>query len=314
MGKPRKTEKEKLSDQIRVVADETGHNLIKSLDEPIKWNASIDLEYGPHTLLKLAYMNYYMGLFTRIAKKWKKDGFFNKIVFLDAFGGSGLVRIRNTNYTVLGSSLLARMNPAFDKVISVEIDHKRASILEKRMKFASSDDSEVKHGDINDEIESIVDREVDDRTIVFFFVDPEGMEPEFSKLKCLMDKTQYVDMILNFTWGVYRLDGRIREKFNPKDVDKMRTLLPSYSPGGDLNQAALETFNTMIGKPYGDKTDVHSIGARTEYSMILRLRKTQSDTSWLKPMIEFGRIISKYDGKYALKLLREVKGDQSTLI
>lgn len=313
MARTKKTGREKLLDQIRILSDNVGKDVFIKLKESDTASDLDDNEYGPHTVLKLSYLNYYLGLFTRIANRYKSNHLFDKVVFIDAFGGSGVVNVRGTKYTVLGSSMLAALNPLFDKVITFEIDNKRAHKLQKRLDVVAPGKCLVKKGDVNLLLKPIVDKEITDRTIVLFFVDPEGMEPDFSELKYLMERTKYVDIIMNFTWGVYRLDGRIQAKFNESDIKRMKMLIPSYEPGMDPTDAALGMFEDMFGKPYGDKVEIRSSGHRTEYSLILRIRKTQSGTAWLDPMVDFGRIIGMCDGDVALDLLRQAMGDAVSL-
>lgn len=309
-----KPDKQKLQDQVKIVADEAEHDLLGILSHNDIGPSSDEVEYGPHTLLKLAYLNYYLGFFAPIARRWKNQHRFDRILFIDAFGGSGLVNIRNTKYTVLGSTLLASSNPVFDLVISVEINPERANLLEKRVKLVSNSKTLVVCGDINKEIKRIVDDHVTDRTLVLFFVDPEGMEPDFTQLKCLMERTDFVDLIMNFTWGIYRLEGRIQAHFNKSDEARMEKFLPTYEPGKDISNATLELFEGIFGKPFGDEVEIRSHPNKPpEYSMILRLRKTQSGTAWLKDVEAFGRIVSKFSGETALEILNQLKYRQQSL-
>jgi len=313
MAKKGKTDYEKLSDQIRFMACENENNIIEYLKKNSLGLSDIDNEYGAHTLLKLSYLNYYIGIFSRIAKSRKDKGGFSKILFIDAFGGSGLVKIRNTNYAVLGSSLLAATNKCFDKIISFEKDEERAGILLKRLELLCPGRFEVVKGDVNINIEKIVREQVTSRTIVLFFIDPEGMEPEFSKLKTLMEKTEYVDILMNYTWGVYRLQGRIKKQFRDNDIKKMKSFLPGYEFGQTPDESLLAMFEDEFGKPYGDTVPIKSKGNKTEYSMILRVRETSGGTKFLEPMKSFGSIIGSYDGEQSEAILRTVKGDQLTL-
>ena len=110
MPRETKSDYQKLYDQIKFIADENGLNVLHLLEHNGLGATEQDNEYGAHTLLKLSYLNYYLGIFTRIANSRKNKGGFSKVLFIDAFGGSGLVRVRNTKYTVFGSSILAALN------------------------------------------------------------------------------------------------------------------------------------------------------------------------------------------------------------
>ena len=310
----KKSDMDKILDQIRVLADEADHKVLNRLYSAGKGYSGIDSEYGPHTILKLAYLNYYLGIFARIANAWKNSHHFDKVVFIDAFGGSGLVKVRGSKYTILGSSLIASLNPMIDEIIPIEIDPSKVTLLKERLEVLTPGKACVYPGDVNALIQKVVDEHITERTIVLFFVDPEGMEPSFLQLKYLMDRTRYVDILMNFSWGVYRLNGRIMAYFNESDINRMKSLIPTYIPGKDPSNAVIEMFEGMFGKPYGDEVKIKSSGNKEEYSLILRIRKTQSNTAWIKPMEEFGKIISRADGDLALELLRQIKGNQASLL
>ncbi len=308
-----KSDYEKLSDQIEFIADEPDNKNISLLNENSLGISAYDNEYGAHTLLKLSYLNYYLGIFTTIANSYKVKGKYSKIIFIDAFSGSGLVKIKNTKHTVLGSSILAALNKKIDKVISFEIDPYRAELLSKRLNIISPGRYEVICGDVNSEIKKIVESQITDDTIVLFFVDPEGMEPDFSELKSLMDRTKFVDIMMNYTWGVYRLEGRIKKRFNKNDLKRMQKFIPGYLRGNTHDEKLLEVFENNFGKPRGNVVQVKSTPNKIEYSVILRVRKTYNDSKFVNPMIDFGNIISKYNGEDCVSILKTIKGEQSTL-
>lgn len=309
-----KTNYEKLCDQIKIIADKDNKNVFDTLNKNSLGRSEIDSEYGAHTLLKLSYLNYYLPIFTKIAINHKVRGGFSKVIFIDAFGGSGIVKIKNTRYTVIGSSLLAAINGSFDKIISVEIDETKANILSNRMNLLCPGKSVVIRGDVNESIDQIVSTEITGKTIVLFFVDPEGMEPQFSKLKKLMDKTQYVDILMNYTWGVYRLRGRIEKKFSDSDLHRMQTFLLGYKIGNSPDEVLLQMFENTFGKPFGDNVPIKSKGEKIEYSMVLRIRKTTGGTKFIEPMINFGKIIGSYNGDDCENILRTIEGDQQSIL
>ncbi len=308
-----KSDYKRLSDQIEFIADEPDNKNISSLNENDLGISPCDNEYGAHTLLKLSYLNYYMKIFTTVASSYKAKGKYSKVIFIDAFSGSGLVKIRNTKYAVLGSSILAALNKKFDKVISFEIDPDRAHLLSNRLKILSPGRFEVICGNVNSEIEKVVESQITPDTIVLFFVDPEGMQPDFSELKCLIDKTKFVDIMMNLTWGVYRLNGRINKRFNENDVKRMQKFIDGYLPGDTPDEKLLEMFENKFGKQMGNTVQIKSTPGRTEYSLILRVRKTYNNSEFVHPMVDFGNIISKYNGEDCVSILKTVKGEQSTL-
>ena len=308
IAKQPKSDYDKLRDQLKFIADENGRQVIAKLNSSSLGVTDVDNEYLPHTLLKLAYLNYYLGIFATIAASRKQNKGFNRVLFIDAFGGSGLVRIKNTGFTVLGSSLLALLNDKFDNVISFEIDEKKANLLLKRMELISPGRGTVIAGDVNSNIEKVVKDLVNSRTIVLFFVDPEGMEPNFSQLKALADQSRFVDIMMNYTWGVYRLQGRIEKRFTESDIARMKTFLPNYEPGKTPDEALLDLFEKEFGKPYGERVAISSKGNKIEYWMILRVRETKSKSKFLNAMKLFGNVIERYDGEKIKTILESVKG------
>ena len=313
IAKQPKSDYDRLRDQLRFIADENGRHVIAKLNSNSLGVTDGDNEYLPHTLLKLAYLNYYLGIFATIAASRKQNRGFSRVLFIDAFGGSGLVKIKNTGFTVLGSSLLALLNDKFDKVISFEIDEEKADLLSKRMELISPGRGIVITGDVNSNIEKVVNDFVNSRTIVLFFVDPEGMEPNFSQLKALTDKSRFVDIMMNYTWGVYRLQGRIEKRFTESDFARMKTFLPNYEQGKTPDEALLELFEKEFGKPYGEQVAISSKGNKIEYWMILRVRETKSKSNFLDAMKLFGNIIEKYDGEKIKTIMQNIKGMQGGL-
>ncbi len=318
MPKPKKTLEEKLEDQIKIMADKSGKHIIGNLESNGLGLMQSDLAYDPHTLLKLAYLNYYLGVFLPIAGYRKDKGKFDKIVFIDAFGGSGIVGIKNSRYSVLGSTLLAATANArgrvFDEVISIDIDNARSDILDKRCKSLGLTNVSVLRGDVNNLIQSVsATFNISSNSIVMLFIDPEGMEPEFSKFLALSDTTHYLDIMLNYTFGVRRLNGRIEYNHASADIQKMKSMIPTWVPGTDPDERLAYFFESQFGKPKSRETKIHSKGQKEEYSVILRVRETWGNSSWLDAMNDFGDFVSQIDGDRALTSLRVIMGDQARL-
>ena len=308
-----KSGEEKLEDQLRVIGDLNGKNILNLLSERGLGTCNQDNEYGPHTLLKLAYLNYYLGVFLRIASSRKKLGQFDKIIFIDAFGGSGLVKIEDTKYAVLGSTLLAATDGRFDEVVSIDLNPRHTELLKKRCISLGIRNVRAIDGDANQIIPNLpVQLGLTRNSIVLLFIDPEGMEPEFSNFIPLSQSTEHIDFMLNYTWGVNRLSGRIAKSLKDADLSKMKKMIPNYEVGSNPDQKLLEFFENYFGKPVGHLTEVHSVGLKLKYSMVLRVRQTLGGSSWVNAMKEFGEYLSTTDGEKALTALRIVKGDQDT--
>ena len=318
MPRARKSPEDKLEDQIKIIADRSDKHLLDNLGSNDLKLKPQDTEYPPHTMLKLAYLNYYLGVFLPIAGYWKKQGKFDKIVFIDAFAGSGLVRILRTKYSVLGSTLLAATatarGTAFDEIIAVEIDSDRCNLLRSRCSQLGLSNVSVINGDVNNVISSLPRLfNITNKTIVMLFIDPEGMEPEFSKFLVLSSATDYLDIMLNYTFGIRRLNGRIEYNHNSADIKKMQAMIPNWVPGNYPDERLADFFENNFGKPKGRSVGIHSTGGKEEYSIVLRVRQTWGDSQWLNAMDEFGEYISRTDGDHALTALQIVTGDQLKL-
>lgn len=318
MSKPKKTSEDRLEDQIKLIADRSGKQIIGNLENAGLGLGHSDLVYDPHTLLKLAYLNYYLGVFLPIAGYRKEKGKFDKIVFIDAFGGSGVVGVKNSRYSILGSTLLAATANArgrvFDEVISVDIDNAKSNVLDQRCKNLGLANVSVLNGDVNNLIQYVPAKfNISSNSIVMLFIDPEGMEPEFSKFLTLSNATSYMDILLNYTFGVRRLNGRIEYNHGSADIQKMKSMIPTWIPGSDPDERLAYFFENSFGKPKSRETKIHSKGQKEEYSMILRVRETWGNSSWLDAMNVFGDFISQIDGDWALNSLRVVMGDQARL-
>ena len=101
---PKKTAYQKLTDQIKIIADETGRNFFQVFANNSLGSSDADNEYGAHTLLKLSYLNYYLSIFSTIANSRKAIGGFSKVLFIDAFGGSGIVKVRNLSFPLINTT------------------------------------------------------------------------------------------------------------------------------------------------------------------------------------------------------------------
>ena len=318
MSRSKITDQERLENQISIISDEKGKRIIERLKESNLGPSVVDPQYGPHTLLKLSYLSYYLGVFLPIAGHRKDVGRFDKIVFVDAFGGSGLVNIRDSKYTVLGSSILAATalsrGRTFDEVISIEIDHDRALSLQNRCNQLGLTNVSVIEGDSNQLVQFLPNKfGISQNTIVMLFIDPEGMEPQFSQFLPLSQATETVDVMLNATAGITRLDGRIMSNISAKDFEKMKKFNPRYQMGDSSLDSLKRAFDQDFGKPLGKQVEIYRTGRNLEYTLILRVRKTWNDSKWVEAMDNFGSYISSIDGVDALRALRIIKGDQGTL-
>jgi len=307
-----------LLDQIKIISGKSGVDFIKKLETAGLGLRQEDLAYDSHTLLKLSYLNYYLGVFLPIAAHGEEKGKFDKIIFIDAFGGGGILGIKGTDYSVLGSTLLAATararNASFDEIISIDLDNKRSDLLQKRCNLLGLSNVMALNGNVNDLITEIPEKfGISSKSIVMLFIDPEGMEPEFSKFLALSETTKYMDIMLNYTFGVRRLNGRIEYNGNAADIEKMKNMIPNFVLGSDPDERLASFFESQFGKPKSREVKIRN-NEKIKYSIILRVRQTYGDSKWIDAMNRFGDFVSETDGKRALQILRIIMGDQARLL
>lgn len=307
---PKKSGHDRLIGQLKVVSDKVNKNIIQTLNDNNLGPSPVDNEYKAHTVLKLAYLNYYMGVFLPIAHKY-----FDKIVFIDAFGGSGIVKIENSNYAVLGSTLMAANADVngthFDLVISIDKDKEKSDLLKSRVQVLGLKNTYVENGNANDIIKDLaVKYNLDKTSGVIFFIDPEGMEANLIQFMPLFESVEAVDLIINKTWGIYRLDGRIQKNVNEADIMAMQRMVPDYIPGDDPDEKLLYYFEEKLAKPIGNAVDIHDIGKKVAYSLILRTNRTRTNSKWTEAMQPLGNYIETLNDKSALNILHQIFGRQ----
>ena len=308
---PTKSGHDRLMDQLKVISDKVDKSIIQTLIKNNVGPSTSDNEYKAHTVLKLAYLNYYMGVFLPIAHKY-----FDKIVFIDAFGGSGIVKIENSHFTVLGSTLLAATaktlnGKSFDLVISIDNDKDKADLLKSRVQALNLKNIHIEYGNANDIIKDIAAKyNLDNNTGAIFFIDPEGMEARLIQFMPLFNSVKAVDLIINATWGIQRLHGRIQKNVNEADIKTMQRMVPDYTPGDDPDEKLLYFFEKKLAKPIGDAVNIHDIGRKKAYSLILRTNRTKNNSKWTESMKPLSRYIDTLDDKSALTFLNQIFGRQ----
>jgi len=313
----------KLLDQIKIIADKPESIILDTLRKENLGVCDKDAQYGAHTILKLAYLNYYMGIFLPIAHTYSDN-----VVFIDVFSGSGLVKIKNTEYTVLGSSLLAakpvitsrkdqhKRYYTFDKIISIESDKDKAELLNNRFKALNIQNAKVLYGDSNEIISNLTEEcKIEKNSIVLLFIDPEGMEPMFSNYIPFYNGVHRVDTIMNYTWGIKRVKGKLEKNLENIDYikleEKMKSMIPNYNIGDNPDEKLLEFFEKEFGKPMGSEVNIHDIGKKIAYSMILRTNNTYSNAGWIKGMEAIENEISHHNDNTSVELLRNAFSDKT---
>ncbi len=295
----------KLLDQVKIISDNVNMNIRETLANQNLDVCDKDPQYGPHTILKLAYLHYYINIYLSIALSYSKD-----VVFVDAFGGSGLVMIKDSNYAVLGSALLAAkpviMNKSnvgvnkfnFHRIITMDTDKNRVELLNRRYKALGIKNAEALYGNSNDIIGTLGSKYgINNNSMVLLFIDPEGMEPKLLNYKKFYSDVKRIDTIMNYTNGV----GRV-------EPERVKAFIPSFESGDDPDEKLSQYFENTIGKPIGSEVKIYRIGKSTSYSLVLRVNDTQSHAKWKDGMADIEKQISQLDDKSCMYLLQQASG------
>jgi three-Cys-motif partner protein len=141
------------------------------------------------------YLPGYLGATTRARER----------IYIDAFAGPGLNRLRGTSLTIDGSALIALDARApngtkFDRLFFIERDPATAGEL--RDVLSTRDGAErarVIAGDANEELPKLITK-LPQRSPIFVFVDPDGIEPRWTTIEAIAPWR--TELLINFPLGM----------------------------------------------------------------------------------------------------------------
>jgi three-Cys-motif partner protein len=166
-----------------------------------------------HTLIKLDAIERYLPAYTTALKNWSFTTH-----YIDAFAGTGVCHIKadGGRLMVPGSASIAlACDPPFHKIVFIEQSRRKAQALERLKQAAPQRDIKIKRGDANEELPAYLATlsQLRDRAIVF--LDPFGMELEWSTL------VQIAQSRLTDLWYLFPLSGIYRQAtIDAKDIDE----------------------------------------------------------------------------------------------
>src|SRR6266851_7859033 len=143
------------------------------------------------------------------------------LVYVDLFGGPGVLRLRQSRKRIPGSPLLAAYAPKpFRNILVCELDSKLADACRTRLaRSPASGKFKVFDGDCNAVINKIV-KEIPQRALTLAFIDPTGLHAHFTTIKTLADCGR-VDLLILFAdaYDILRnLDRYVRQSDSPLDL------------------------------------------------------------------------------------------------
>ncbi len=254
------------------------------------------MEYGAYTLLKILCVNYYAGIFTRIAKGPNANiAGYDGAVYIDLFAGPGLVKIEETGDVIVGSPIaVATSSTPFDYSFFVEIDSERGKALGERMsKVLTKDKYEIIPEDCNLAIDYIV-QEIKKRfrkPVVFAFIDPEGMEIKWRTVCAISSAFRSSDFMINVSSGAARVAGRMKSKNSSKFHDrpifedffqneKAEDILLRLNAGQKVNDIYEQAVRGTLGRPRGKTIPIRDRGGSVMYNILAYTRESARGSRW----------------------------------
>ena len=277
--------------------------------------------YNTFTALKLIVIRYYALPFAQIVKSKK---FANSAVYLDLFAGSGLTKIKDSNFEdfLPGSSICAARTKKFDYIVCVEKNKKRSVALRERLEQnMPSNKFTVICGDCNEEISKVIEliRSKCKDPILLTFVDPEGMEIKFSTLEKISEEFPLCDFIVNVnSTGVARVEAKYK-----KGCSNVKNVLEEYY-GKNIEeimrdsekrpeQRYEEIVKKRLGKEKGNSIKIRYSENGIAYYLLLYTRETRSGSRYTKIFDELEKRLKHIDRKNVMRLLETICKRQSKI-
>ena len=141
------------------------------------------------------YLPGYLGATTRVLER----------IYIDAFAGPGLNRLRGRSRTIDGSPLIALDARApngtkFDRLFFIERDPTIAAELRDVLNTRDqARRARVIAGDTNDELPKLITK-LPPRSPIFVFVDPDGIEPRWTTIEAIA--RWRTELLINFPLGM----------------------------------------------------------------------------------------------------------------
>lgn len=312
MAKERKTtDRDWLVKHLNPLMEKGKDLLSKSVSDTAKQPATYDKGYW--TGLKLVLEKYYLKPYLDIL------GSRGKLAYIDLFAGPGLNLIGGRKVPVPGSPIIPIMiresQHQFSTFIFSELKTDYFSALTKRLALfpEAKDKTFLFNKDANlviEEIPEILDKKGISHSLVF--VDPEGMELEWTSLEKLVNSVD-CDLIVNFPSA-----GINRNLHNAPVLPKVKKFL---GPGAEnIPQSADEQWAMQvyrrnlanIGKDVSTQINVKS-GNAFHYHLIPAVRKTAGGSPWFGIFLAAKQRIEKFSGDILGIIADQIEGRSTTL-
>jgi three-Cys-motif partner protein len=171
-------------------------------------------------------------------------------IYVDAFAGPGLNRLRGRNLTIDGSPLIAldaraRNGTKFDRLFFIERHPAVAAELRGVLKTRDKTQrASVIEGDVNKELPKLITR-IPQRSPTFVFVDPEGIEPQWTTIEAIAPWR--TELLINFPLGMSINRNPDSAKVTAYfGTNRRRELWTSTRPG--RTHELLQLYKERLGK------------------------------------------------------------------
>ena len=266
-------------------------------------------EVGPQAVSKLSILAYYIDIYTTIMKKHFPE---RRICYVDLFAGCGLCRIKDRGDVILGSATLASYIPSqtqrnFDHIVLFEKNPNFVNALKKRIPNAK-----IYQSDVNEiELGKILNKVCGENPILAF-VDPEGLDLNWSTLEQLLIK--WSDVIINYQpEAVRRVHGN-RDKPGYSDrLDQFFGTNDWRNIGYD-DERYLNLYIKKI-KKFKEIVEYIKVSGKGSYFyyILLATKKTRGNNPWLEAVKNLKQRIEKTKGDVIEQLIAIYRKEQITL-
>jgi three-Cys-motif partner protein len=267
-----------------------------------------DKEYW--TALKLILVKYYIKPYLEIlARK-------GKVAYVDLFSGPGLDLMGELKVPVLGSPMIPivikESKYEFSKYVFSDTNSTYIEALRKRISYYKNmgDSIRLLNEDANEVVKKLPDL-LNDIDHAFVFVDPEGMELDWSSVCHLVNDVQ-CDLIINFpSAGITRnLDNQGAKIRLKKFLGIEQEIPPNATAEWAIKIYRASLAN--IGKDISTEIKVRGQGG-FHYHLIPAVRRTGGGSPWFKVFQEAKERIERLSGKVLRIIADQIEGRQGSL-
>jgi len=269
-------------------------------------------EYGPHTALKLAGLAHAVEVFSTVARRYVDDGQFSSSVFIDLFAGSGMNAIDPRHHLAGSAVIAAKARRPFDRIVCVEADSAKASVLSKRLTAVGVRQLKVIAGDCNERIADALKFAGGKRSLVFLCVDPEGMEASWETIRKTSSKYTAMDVFVNMTHGAERERGAARSlgRESPALENLMgmpvRQILLDDS--GTISALYQSQIQNVLGRKIGGSSVIRGANKQPLYTIMLFTRNTRGDSPYLEGYTAMHKRLSTLTVDHVAGALNDIDG------